>query len=320
MSSREVIDRRMSKAVAKNVFVPLAHDLGARYIFDDPVLGNYNHENKTITHGLGWKHEKRQRTTLKQEGIYYKDGEKIQGKTTIIPIDQRVGWSRKHDNRLVQNDQTVTNKIVSFEESFNKLRTFSSLDIAQQFTASGKGEILGIGGSVSTTSSIHAHTEVETEKFNRTKKERIIEDTVRIFYPGPVRDDTGKIIREGEIWLIERPVLTLQTITPMTQWGIWDCAKITFNLYDWAGNNSIMPGGEHKNELEFNGLDDVLAFMRRESVLRWKWSKNYRPSKASRKGMEWLADEENRKVGPVEWDEVRLNEDVAALEPSIVEA
>ena len=29
---------------------------------------------------------------------------------------------------------------------------------------------------------------------------------------------------EGEIWLVERPVVTLQTATPMTQWGIWDCA------------------------------------------------------------------------------------------------
>ena len=34
--------------------------------------------------------------------------------------------------------------------------------------------------------------------------------------------------------------------------------------------------------------------------------------------MAWLEDEENRRVGPVEWDRCRVNEDVAALEPSIV--
>ena len=167
-----------------------------------------------------------------------------------------------------------------------------------------------------------AHTELETEKFNRTKKEIV---SLRIlfayFYPGPVRDEaTGEIIREGEIWLIERPVLTLQTTTPWVQWGVWDCAKITLDMYDWAGYGSVMPSGEHKNILEFNGLDDLLGFMRREAVLRWRWSVNYKPSAAAKKGMQWLKNEKNRKVGPVEWDEVRLNEDVAALEPSIVEA
>ena len=35
----------------------------------------------------------------------------------------------------------------------------------------------------------------------------------------------GSVKYEGDIWLIERPVLTLQTMTPMTQYGIWDCAQ-----------------------------------------------------------------------------------------------
>ena len=42
--------------------------------------------------------------------------------------------------------------------------------------------------------------------------------------------------------LIERPVLTLQTVTPMTQYGIWDCARLHLNLYDWAGNYGVASG------------------------------------------------------------------------------
>ena len=80
---------------------------------------------------------------------------------------------------LVQNDETVVIKIASFEESFNKIRTFSSLDLMQSFSATAQGEIMGIGGSVTSTTEAKAHTELETETFNRTKKEMIIDDSVR---------------------------------------------------------------------------------------------------------------------------------------------
>ena len=166
---------------------------------------------------------------LRFEGIYYRDGEQTEGKTTTVEIDHRVGWSRKIDNRVVKNVVKVEEKIVSFEETFNKLRTFTSLDIASQFSATAQGEVLGIGGSVSQSTSITAHTEVETEKFNRTKKERIIDDTSILDYPGPILHDVdvfedgaivarqGSVKYEGEVYLIERPVVTLQTVTPMTQ-------------------------------------------------------------------------------------------------------
>ena len=128
----------------------------------------------------------------------------------------------------------------------------------------------------------------------------------------------GSIKYEGEIWLIERPVLTLQTITPMTQWGIWDCARLHLNIYDWAGYSSVLPSGEHKNEFVLNGFSELLDLLKGNLVLQYPWSARYTPSKAVREGMAWLEDEENRNVGPVEWDRVRLNEDVASLEPSIV--
>ena len=323
----------MSSEVVRRVIVPFVEDLGARHLVGHPYLGAYDHENKSISWGLGHKRhgDKRHRTSVKFEAIYYKDGEQVEGETTTVEIDHRLGWSRKLDNRKVANRVTVAEKILSFEETFNKLRTFSSLDIMNQFTASAQGEIAGIGGSVSQTTSIHAHTEVETEKMNHVKKERIIDDTTVLDYPGPVLFDEdvlgeggalmhhkGSIQYPGEVWLVERPVVKLQTTTPMTQWGIWDCARLHINVYDWAGNYGALPDGKHKNELVLNGLGELLDLMKGNLVLQYKWSSKYRPSKEVREAMRWLEDEEARRVGPVEWDRVRINEDVASLEPSIV--
>ena len=96
---------------------------------------------------------------------------------------------------------------------------------------------------------------------------------MRIFYPGPVYrddyDDDGKLIgrtlvQEGEIWLVDRPVEVVHTITPITQEGIWDAA-ITLDLENWAGNYGVLPDGEHKNVLEFGNLADLLSFMNKRA-------------------------------------------------------
>ena len=326
--------------MVKRVIRPFVEDLGAQHLVGNPYLGAYDHENKSITWGLGHKKhgDKRHRTSVKFEGIYYKDGKQIEGKTNTVEIDHRVGWSRKIDNRLVANRVTVDEKISSFEETFNKLRTFSSLDIMSQFSATAQGEVLGIGGSVSQSTTIQAHTEVETEKFNRTKREKIIEDSVVLDYPGPVLYEAdvllercgstgmptvhrkGSVQYPGEVWLIERPVVTLQTTTPMTQWGVWDCGILHLNVYDWAGNYGALPEAVSTRIIwTLNGLGELLDLMKGHLVLQYKWSAKYKPSREVRKAaIAWLEDESHRQVGPVEWDRVRLNENVASVEPSIV--
>ena len=315
---RERVDKRTSLEVIKRVIVPLCLDLGARYLVK-AYLGKYDDEEKTLKWGLGHKDhgDKRHRTHVTFQGINYRDGQKTEGRTRSIEVDRHLGWSVKHDNRLVQNDERITRKIVSFEETFNKLRTFSSLDLIQRFSATAQGTVLGIGGSVSSSGEVHAHTEVETEKFNRTKTETVIEDDVRVFYPGPIRDPDGRIIEQGEVWLVERPVATIHTVTPITQWGTWD-SRIVLDLYNWAGNYGPMPKGKHDGVLEFSGLDELISFMRRDLVLRYKWLPDLKLSDESRRGLDWLRDERNRNVGPVEWERIRVNENVSALEPSII--
>ena len=140
--------------------------------------------------------------------------------------------------------------------------------------------MLGIGGSVQSSTEVHAHTEVETEKWGRTKQEMVLEDHVRIAYPGPILDADGRVVEAGNIWLIERPVATLHTITPITQHGLWDCAEIALDLENWTGKRpgSPLPDGEHWNVLKFAGLNDLAAFMRRDLVLRFKWSNRLRLS------------------------------------------
>ena len=331
---RERVDLRMSREVVRRVIVPLCMDLGARYLVK-PYLGRYDDDDKTIKWGLGHKRhgDKRHRTHATFSGIVYRDGDRTEGATRSIEVDRRIGWSRKHDNRLVANDETVNEKIASFNETFNKLRTFTSLDLIQRFSASAKGEVLGIGGSVTSSTEARAHTEVETEKFARNKQEKVVEDNVRIAYPGPilynedVYDDNGSIINRkdtiaepGNVWLIERPVATLHTITPITQHGLWDCAELVLDLENWTGERagSVVPGGEHWNVLRFAGLHDLAAFMRRDLVLRFKWSNRLRLSDEGKRALRWLEDESNRRVGPVEWERITVNENVSALEPSII--
>ena len=53
----------------------------------------------------------------------------------------------------------------------------------------------------------------------------------------------GILLQEGPIWIVERPVVTMHTVTPVEQWGVWD-ARIILNLEDWAGNYGILPGRE----------------------------------------------------------------------------
>ena len=227
---RERIDKTMSREVINRLILPVVEDFGARHIVGHPYLGAYDHENKHLTWGLGHKRhgDKRHRTSVKFGGIHYADGEQTEGKTTTVEIDHRIGWSRKLDNRKVANHVTVSEKIMSYEETFNKLRTLTSLDIVNNFSASAQGEIAGIGGSVSSSqlTFTSVHTEVETEKFNHTKKEKVIDDTTVLDYPGPVLlrggrltptmtaplfTSQGSVKYEGEIWLVERPVVTLQT-------------------------------------------------------------------------------------------------------------
>ena len=315
---REKVDLLVMKQMNRRVVVPLLLSLGARYLVK-PYIGKYDDENKTARWGYGHKHhgDKRHRSSGAYEGIYYADGETDEGRTRHVVLDRHLAWSAKQDNRLVQNREYIDIKKMTYDETFNKLRTFSSLDLIQRFSASAQGEVAGIGGSVSSSSEAHAHTEVETEKYNHHKEEVIIDCSADLIYPGPILDERGRVIEEGNIWLIERFLETVQTVTPMTQWGIWD-ARIVLNIEDWAGNYGPMPRGEHDNVLEFSGIRELISFMQKDLVLRYKWLPDLKLTDDAKRGLDWLRDEENRRVGPVEWEKVRLNSNVGALEPTIV--
>ena len=103
---RELVDKRMSAQFNRRVVVPLILDLGARHL-KKPWLGRYDDEEKTVVWGLGYKDggDKRHRSRCSYQGIHYADGEKHEGPTRSIEVDRHLGWSVKHDNRLVQNDE-----------------------------------------------------------------------------------------------------------------------------------------------------------------------------------------------------------------------
>ena len=71
--------------------------------------------------------------------------------------------------------------------------------------------------------------------------------------------------------------------------------------------------------LEFANIAELISFMeKRSNVLRYKWLPDLKLTDDAKRGLDWLRNEENRRVGPVEWARVRLNENVGALEPSII--
>ena len=325
---REQVDKRMMQAINRRVLIPLLIDLGARYLVK-PYIGRYDDEEKSANWGFGHKKhgDKRHRTTVTYAGINYINGDIKDGKTYQRVEDRYSAWSVKHDNRKVQNDETISKKIVSYEETYNQIKTFSSLDLMQRFSATAQGEIAGIGGSVTTTTEARAHTEVSTEKYDRKRREVVLDTSARIFYPGPVYredyDDNGKLsgrtlVQEGEIWLVDRPIEVVHTVTPVEQEGTWDAA-LKLNLEDWAGNYGPMPGGEHGNVLEFANIKDLTDFMDRKLILQYKWLRDLKLSDETKRGRAWLGDETNRRVGPVYWQRIRVNENVAALEPVALE-
>ena len=143
----------------------------------------------------------------------------------------------------------------------------------QRFSASAQGEVLGIGGSVSSTTEVRAHTEVKTNKYDRKRTETVLDTSAHILYPGPVyRDDydangqlSGRtLVQEGEIWLVDRPIEVIHTVTPIEQEGTWDAA-IKLDLENWAGNYGPMPEGEHWNVLQFGNMTELLNFMHRKA-------------------------------------------------------
>ena len=325
---RERVDKQMSAQLNRRVFIPLLKDLGARYLVK-PYLGKYDDELKSIRWGLGHKKhgDKRHRSGIDYQGIQYRDGEKTIGVTRQVVVKSELMWSRKHDNRLVQNSEVVNQKKVTYDEEFNKIRSRTSLDLLQRFTTTARGEIAGIGGSVTSTTEARAHTEVETEQFNHKKTENVLDVSAKVEYPGPLYrvdlDADGKpigrtLVEEGPIWYVERNVETIHTITPIEQWGIWDCA-VKLNLEDWAGNYGVLPDGEHSNVFEFASLRQVLAFLDHDLVLQYRWLPRLRLGEDTVRGREWLRNEANRLVGPVQYDQISVNENVAALEPTVLE-
>ena len=179
---RQKVDYHMSLEFTKRVWIPLALVLGARHIVR-PFHGAYDDAEKTLAVGFGYKDggDKRHRSRIRYVGINYPGGGSFDGKTRSIEVDRRVVWSVKHDNRLVQNDETRSSKVMTFDEEYDEVKTEAALDVMSNF--SGSGEVLGIGGSVS--GSTHTHIAGSTFKYNKKKTERVVDTSARICYPAP---------------------------------------------------------------------------------------------------------------------------------------
>ena len=65
----------------------------------------------------------------------------VEGLTREVVVDEHIAWSVRHDNRLTQNKESVGEKKMTYDEEYDRIRSFTSLDLMQRFNASGSGEI-----------------------------------------------------------------------------------------------------------------------------------------------------------------------------------
>ena len=70
--------------------------------------------------------------------------------------------------------------MVSYEETYNEIKTFSSLDLIQRFSTTVKGEFSGIGATVTSSTEARAHSEVATNQFNSKKQEVRLDTSAHI--------------------------------------------------------------------------------------------------------------------------------------------
>ena len=158
----------------------------------------------------------------------------------------------------------------------------------------------------------------------------MLDTSARICYPGPLyrddRDESGVVVgrtlvQEGPIWLVERPVVTMHTITPVEQWGIWDARIMCSTSRTGPATSVSCPGGKHDNVLGVRGLrrPDGLHAARSGTCATSGAPRSEAERRLQARTGKWLADESNRQVGPVEWERIRVNDNVSALEPTIID-
>ena len=75
-----------------------------------------------------------------------------------------------------------------------------------------------------------------------------------------------------------------------------------------------MPSGEHWNILKFSSISELKQFLAKELTLSYPWMEKFVPTDTMKRGIKWLKNDENRQVGPVEYDEVTVNEGTARMQ------
>ena len=116
-----------------------------------PPSGDSAHKRSTAI--------KRHCTTVTYLGINYIDGDMRTARRTSAYEDSYSAWSVKHDNRLVQNDETITKKVVTpTRRPTTRSRPSPRWTLCKGSQATAQGEIAGIGGSVTSTTEARAHS------------------------------------------------------------------------------------------------------------------------------------------------------------------
>ena len=324
---REQVDKRMMQQINRRIITPLLLDLGARYLVQ-PYMGKLRRRGEDRQVGL-WPQEARRQAPPHDRGvprgISYTDGEKTEGKTYQRVEDRYSAWSVKHDNRLVQNDETVRkSKVASFEETYNEIKTFTSLDLMQRFSCISAGRDCGHRR----LRHVHhrgAGAQRGQDQQVRPQEARGCAGHVRPPFSTPVPSTAtttmrregcrgGRSCKRARYGLWTAPSRLSTRSRPSSRRGRGTRASSSTWRTGQATTGCCRTGSIGTSWSSPTSTS-LLSFMRKEQVLQYKWLPKLNLSDESKRGRDWLADEANRRVGPVYWNRVRVNENVAALEP-----
>ena len=67
-------------------------------------------------------------------------------------------------------------------------------------------------------------------------------------------------------------------------------------------------------------MNELIAFLKRELVLRYPWTEDWKPSKEVRQGLKWLENKRHRNVGSFTYEKVVEAQNVSALLPQSISA
>ena len=124
---------------------------------------------------------------------------------------------------------------------------------------------------------------------------------------GTVLHRKGTIAEEGKIWLVECPVADRPHRNAHCSVGDVGCPYASSICTIGQAIAGLCPRVNMTTCWSSAASMSCFRSCSRDLVLQYKWLPALKLSDQSKRGLDWLRNEKNRMVGPVEWDQVDMS-------------